>query len=213
MNASELPEIIGMGEACQLSGRTARTIRRWVTDGRLTDLRPDGDRVSPLRLRTTDLRALLTELAPDKRPAPGAGRTRQGAPTAAPAPAPPAAAPELVAELRARVADLQGAVEDARRERDRQAERMAQVEAERLTLVQDLAEARAAREAVERETAGFGGVRGLLTAAAETAAERDEARRRAAAEHERSRRLATAAQLPWYRRRDRRRILAECRVG
>ena len=96
-----------------------------------------------------------------------------------------------------------------------EAERQAAVRAVDVERVRgELAELRVIAETAVRDVEREREERERLAAEREqAAAERDEAQRRAAAEHERSRRLATAAQLPWYRRRDRRRILAECRVG
>jgi len=165
MPAETFPEVIGMADAARVSGRTARTIRRWIAEGHLTDRRADGDKTSALRLRTSELRAFLATLPP---PPPGAGGTcppspggRDEAASSVSAPAPPsadlavrvAALEAERAELRERLADARELVADLRRTRDLQAERISRIEAERVELLAELREARGAVEAVQRASA------------------------------------------------------------
>jgi hypothetical protein len=61
-------DLIGLSEAVRLSGRSARTLRRWIAAGRLRDWRPPGhEPTAPIALRAGDLRALLATEPPPRR--------------------------------------------------------------------------------------------------------------------------------------------------
>jgi len=152
------PELVTLADAARLSGRSERTIRRWVHEGTLRDLRAAGDRTSPVRVRTAELRAHLATLSPpalraDGAPAgvatPAAGHAGQAAGDGGN----PAG---LVAELRAALADARETIADLRRTRDGQAERIARLEAERVELLREAGDARRAVEAVQRASAELG---------------------------------------------------------
>jgi hypothetical protein len=148
---TELPDTLTLKEACTVSGKSERTLRRWIASGALADLRPAGVPNAPCRVRTGELRALLAAL-PEPLPGDAGALTRPDTPGGAPAAAGGdarafALALDLVEELRGDkvrlLADLDaGRLELARERR----------EVERLRL--ELAEARQAREQVERAAAG-----------------------------------------------------------
>ncbi len=164
-------DLIGVPEAVRLSGRSARTIRRWIASGRLKDLRPPGhDTTAPVVIRAADLRALLTTESPIQRRTPGeaAADDRDHATGAT-----GRAAEATAAALRERIGDLQDALEDVRRQRDNLFSEVA-------ALRDELSETRRALDAAHRasielataqrdtrptERHGIGGrVRGLLRA-------------------------------------------------
>jgi hypothetical protein len=139
-------DLIGLSEAERLSGRSARTIRRWIAAGRLRDLRPPGhEPAAPIALRAGDLRALLASESPAPRGAHAAPPATAGATPPPAADAEAAALRSEVAALRERIADLQDALEDARRSRDRALSEAAELRAA-------LTETRRALDAAHRAT-------------------------------------------------------------
>ncbi len=151
MTTPEFPDLVNLKDAARMAGKSERTIRRWMTEGTLTDLRPPGNRTSPVQIRTAELRTHLATLtAPVVASETPAGDRRPDMPGGD---ADTAAA--LVRSMEARITDLHNRIDDLVRERDQW-----RGEARRLTA--ELQEATAARSAVERELAGKPSVKGLL---------------------------------------------------
>jgi len=164
-----LPDILTLREACALTGKSERTLRRWLASGALADLRPDGAVNAPCRIRTAELRAYLATL-PEPLP--------RGTPAGVPRPdvTPPAPEAALVDELRARVDELRGDKVRALADLDATRAELAR-EREDLALTRRaLEEERQARAALERTVAEAartaapspspappGGLRGLLS--------------------------------------------------
>ena len=159
MKGHDYPDKLTLKQAAVLSGKSARTLRRWLQAGVLSDRRAPGDRTSPVVVDTAELRAHLATLS-----APLAGQvsTRDNPGDAAggdtaPLTRPPVTTPgdtPVVQALQGQVATLREQVTDLRAERDR----LLNERAQRVRQLQDMAEAKAA---LERELAGRG-VRGLL---------------------------------------------------
>lgn len=172
---TEPPEILSLREACTMAGKSERTLRRWLAEGTLTDLRPPGSGNAPCRIRTAELRAALAG-KPEPLPAAGAGkgarpdspggvadRRREGGQALA-------LALGQAEELRADKGRLLAELEQARLELARE-----RAEVDRLRVA--LEEERRARAAVERE-------------AARAAAEASTARQAAATAQEQARQAA-----------------------
>ena len=144
-------DLVSLREASLLTGRSARTIRRWRDEEKLrTWAAREGAGAPPMVSRAElDTVAATAAVAATAPRAPGGQRTR---PTAAAAPGWEKAVDALAHER-----------DDLLAQRDGLARRLDAREAELATVRADLADTRRRLEAVERELAG--GVRGLLTSA------------------------------------------------
>lgn len=137
------PLVIGIKEATRLSGKSERTIRRWIREGRLNDLRKPDDRRSPVKINRLELRRILTDMtAPIDRPSISVSASGGGVDSAA------------VKAMQAHLATLEGTVNDLRAERDR-------LRGDVSDLRRDLAERDQRIRALEKELNGPH--RGLLT--------------------------------------------------
>lgn len=134
--------LVTLKDASRISGKSERTIRRWIGRGVLTDQRTTKGRRVPIVLDVTQLRAHLATLSPTPDQVADNGTNGNG--TVADS------AGQLAAVLTAQVEDL-------RQDKERLLRRVEALEVE-------LAEAREARTALERELNGRRGVKGLLRA-------------------------------------------------
>ena len=139
---SGLDKLVDTHEAGRMAGKSPATVRRWVRQGHLKDMRAEGDKKGPVLVSVRDVRAYLAKSS--VQPAQGApggrtgGHSRTGYVDA------------LVDELRADKARLLAEVGNLKR----------QVE----DLRRQVAESHEKAAALERELNG-GTVRGLLKAA------------------------------------------------
>ena len=124
MSGHDHPDKLNLKQAATLSGKSERTLRRWLRSGVLRDRRAPGDRTSPVVVSTAELRAHLATLSA---PVSGqvSGRVHPGqaaAPDAALLTCQPVSTPgdhPVVMALQGQVSTLREQVTDLRAERDR----------------------------------------------------------------------------------------------
>ena len=64
-----LPSTIPLKTAAQISGRSIKTIRRWIKEGKVEDKRPSGSgRCTPIKVDTVQLRAYLSTMEVNQKP-------------------------------------------------------------------------------------------------------------------------------------------------
>ena len=133
-----MEKLISIGQAAKISGRTPKTVRRWITSGMLEDKRKKKDRGSPILINEQELKLLLLESVPQE---PEGQRKDTESP--------------LIGALNGQIRDLREQVSHLK-------ELLAQSQREREAMQETVEEARRVREALERELIGRQGIRGLI---------------------------------------------------
>lgn len=147
-------ELVTLKDAAAMSERSARTIRRWVKQGVLSDRRPSGaPTTAPLLLDAGELRTHLVTMST-------APATASGAPHERVSGAPSATEGQDIPESERAV--LQRLVDTLESERDHLRRQVEQLRQDRDRLERQIADEREARLAVERESRQLFGVRALL---------------------------------------------------
>jgi len=99
---------ISLKEASTISGRSERTLRRWLKEGHIQDLRAQGDTASPIQVSESKLKEYLATLTP---PLPDKARHVNEAMEGEPRPVMSSHDPVLVQALQGQVQALQGQVQ------------------------------------------------------------------------------------------------------
>ncbi|MBU0609493.1 MAG: hypothetical protein KKI08_16520 [Armatimonadetes bacterium] len=150
-------DLVTLKDAAAMSERSARTIRRWVKQGVLSDRRPSGaPPTAPLLLDAGELRTHLATMST----APGnVSEASQDRVNGAPSATSSTTGPDMPESERA---VLQRLVDTLESERDHLRSQVEQLRQDRARLEHALADEREARLAVERESRQLFGVRALL---------------------------------------------------